>query len=509
MRQGKWASAPYERDQLTLFSPSVDDMIPMDHRVRIFDEILDRVDWTEWENEYDGLRGQPPIHPRYMAGAILYGLTERVRSSRELEKATRIRIDFLWLLHGRSIDHSTFSGFRTRFDERLRDLFRQLALIALQGRMEVVLAVDGTRIRSNSSRTGAMSAETIEKHADRIAEELSEALRKMELQDAVESSGDEPAEELRKRIATLSEQRDRLSHALEEANRRDEIRGKHNSANRARPVRVPVSDPDSYVSTNKDGGYAPNYTPTVAVDVEDGVIVSASVPEGEQEASVVDSVVEETQELTGEKPSRVLFDGGFATGPNLKTLSEDGIEAYSSTPGTNEDNPALRPDPSQPVPEEQWGDLPAQKKNGTTLTRDAFVYDREKDCYWCPMGQMMKRCTHAKRRSRDATIIYSEYRASNCADCPLASRCLSKKAKRRMVTRDEFEDHRELLRERMEDDAARKIYGQRAPVAEGTFAHIKQAMGIRQFLHRGIEKVRTEWLWVCAAFNVSKILKMA
>ena len=155
------------------------------------------------------------------------------------------------------------------------------------------------------------------------------------------------------------------------------------------------------------------------------------------------------------------------------------------------------------------GDLPAQKKNGTTLTRAAFVYDREKDCYWCPMGNSMTKATRANRRSRDATFIYWEYKAADCTGCALASRCLSKKAKRRMIIRDEYEDYRELLRERMEDDAARKIYGQRAPVAEGTFAHIKQAMNIRQFLHRGIEKVRTEWLWICAAFNVAKILKVA
>jgi hypothetical protein len=32
-------------------------------------------------------------------------------------------------------------------------------------------------------------------------------------------------------------------------------------------------------------------------------------------------------------------------------------------------------------------------------------------------------------------------------------------------------------------------------------------MGVRQFLLRGLENVRTEWRWVCTAFNLQKLLK--
>jgi len=33
-------------------------------------------------------------------------------------------------------------------------------------------------------------------------------------------------------------------------------------------------------------------------------------------------------------------------------------------------------------------------------------------------------------------------------------------------------------------------------------------MGIRQFLLRGLEKVKTEWLWEVAAFNLAKLARM-
>ncbi len=75
------------------------------------------------------MAGQPPIHPRIVAWAILYGLTLGLCSSRKLEDACRNRLDFLWLVEGRMIDHSTFSKFRTRIDKELKQVFRQIILL--------------------------------------------------------------------------------------------------------------------------------------------------------------------------------------------------------------------------------------------------------------------------------------------------------------------------------------------------------------------------------------------
>ena len=42
-------------------------------------------------------------------------------------------------------------------------------------------------------------------------------------------------------------------------------------------------------------------------------------------------------------------------------------------------------------------------------------------------------------------------------------------------------------------------------IAETPFAILKGVMGLRQFLLRGLEKVRTEWLWACTAYNLKKL----
>ena len=90
-------------------------------RFRLFDEVLSGLEWSSWEAHYDGTRGQPPIHPRFMAATILYGLCRGIRSRRKLEEACRYRLDFMWLVEGRRIDHTTLAKFRTRFAEPLRE----------------------------------------------------------------------------------------------------------------------------------------------------------------------------------------------------------------------------------------------------------------------------------------------------------------------------------------------------------------------------------------------------
>ena len=142
-----WATAPMARDQATLLAPTLDSMIPEGSQVRVLDEILAGANWAEWEAEYDGKRGQPPIHPRWVAACILYGLMRGIRSSRKLEYQCSCNVEFMWLLEGRQIDHSTIAKFRTRFAKQLKGLFRHVCRMAMSiGLIRLgEVAFDGTR----------------------------------------------------------------------------------------------------------------------------------------------------------------------------------------------------------------------------------------------------------------------------------------------------------------------------------------------------------------------------
>ena len=82
-----WNQAPWPRDQILLFRETLGDRIGQNHSVRLFAEILDQLDGSSWQRHYVLVSGQPPIHPKIMAGSILYGLTHGIRSSRRPEWA--------------------------------------------------------------------------------------------------------------------------------------------------------------------------------------------------------------------------------------------------------------------------------------------------------------------------------------------------------------------------------------------------------------------------------------
>jgi len=63
----------------------------------------------------------------------------------------------------------------------------------------------------------------------------------------------------------------------------------------------------------------------------------------------------------------------------------------------------------------------------------------------------------------------------------------------------------EAMRAKIKSGGHASPYRLRKQVVEPVFGQIKQARGFRQFLLRGIEKVRCEWAMVCTAHNLLKL----
>ena len=91
--------------------------------------------FAAWENEYVRCVGQPPYHPRDLAGLYLYGLLNRLRSSRQLEAACYNRLDVLWLLQRQTPDHATIAAFVRDHRPRLRQLFRDVVQVGLRAEL--------------------------------------------------------------------------------------------------------------------------------------------------------------------------------------------------------------------------------------------------------------------------------------------------------------------------------------------------------------------------------------
>jgi transposase len=65
------------------------------------------------------------------------------------------------------------------------------------------------------------------------------------------------------------------------------------------------------------------------------------------------------------------------------------------------------------------------------------------------------------------------------------------------------------MRDKLKRAGWRSRYRLRKQIAEPVFGQIKQARGFRQFLLRGIDKVRAEWAILCTAHNLTKLARTA
>jgi hypothetical protein len=65
------------------------------------------------------------------------------------------------------------------------------------------------------------------------------------------------------------------------------------------------------------------------------------------------------------------------------------------------------------------------------------------------------------------------------------------------------------MRQKIDDGGFETPYRLRKQVVEPVFGQIKQARGFRQFLLRGVEKVRAEWAMICTAHNLQKLFTLA
>jgi transposase len=509
-----WQDAPVPREQMVLISVTLEDRIPEDHPVRALDEILSEMDWSGWEGEYHGSFGQPPIHPSVMCKVLLFAMIRRIRSSRQIEYNLGHSIDFMWLASGRTIDHSTLSEFRRKHREQLKELYRQMIQLALDLGVAKLgeLCIDGTRVLANASRFATLTAEKAEQLLAELDQQFAASMNEMETNDGLEELFDdgERADQLPPELREMKSRREKIAAMLTQLQEMDKQRKRTGINPKKNPAQLPVTDPDSRILPNKEGGYAPNYTPMAVTETESGFIVGADVLIGNVEHLTMTTMIDTIEEDFGETPETVMGDGAFCTGPNLEAMEQREIELLSPLECEEEkDNPALREDPTQPVADEDLDRLPINRQT-KRFDKQAFVYDEETDTLYCPAGKaLLREGTEDVERS-GTTITRVSYRGHDCAGCLLEARCRKTPGARqgRKVTRDCYEAVRRRHRERMRQKDAKERYKRRQHFGETPFAVLKAALDFRRFLLRRIQGVQQEWLWACTAFNLKKLMTL-
>jgi transposase len=118
-------------DEAQLLPPSVQDYVPKEHLSRLIVALVrEELDLSAVAGSYRSVLGQPPFDPRMMTGLLLHGYASGLYSSRRLAKAAVERADFMMIVAGDPPDFRTISEFRRRHLKALAALFLQVLRLA-------------------------------------------------------------------------------------------------------------------------------------------------------------------------------------------------------------------------------------------------------------------------------------------------------------------------------------------------------------------------------------------
>lgn len=88
----------YDQGQAMLLAPDLRDWLPGDHPARWVDDLVEYgLDLAPFFDDYTEVRGAPPYDPRLMLKLLIYGYSNGITSSRELERRCHHDVAFMFL----------------------------------------------------------------------------------------------------------------------------------------------------------------------------------------------------------------------------------------------------------------------------------------------------------------------------------------------------------------------------------------------------------------------------
>jgi transposase len=118
---------PWDIEQRWLLPPSVQDLVPAGHVAHfVRDTVREDLDLGAILSVYSEERGYPPYHPTMMVALLLYAYSRGVYSSRRIAQGCEERVDFMAVTAMNRPDFRTIAKFRQRHLQALSDLFVQV-----------------------------------------------------------------------------------------------------------------------------------------------------------------------------------------------------------------------------------------------------------------------------------------------------------------------------------------------------------------------------------------------
>jgi len=337
------------KNQEWLLPPDIRELIPKNHICYFIDEVIDSMDLSSLEKEYEG-PGHPAYHPRIILKLLLMGMTEGVRSSRRIARSARESVVYMYLAGRLKPDFRTISDFRMNNQRLINKCFKHVVSLAKQLGMVGLgsLYIDGSKFKANTSTEQTLTKEELSFIDEFIKNEISKGMREDLMEDeryGEDKDGYEAPEDIRtlvhEKLREMNIENEKVlrktagDYAEGDEERKKRIMEKIERAkSQLDQDSVSLTDPESRFMKNKKGYTEHSYNPQLTVDSKFGIIIANDVVQQGTDVDQLVPQIEKTEENVGRLPegTKINADGGYYKIENIIDL----LRNYkNSIPSTN------------------------------------------------------------------------------------------------------------------------------------------------------------------------------
>lgn len=466
----------YEQDQIFLLPPSVQDFIDADHPAHLINDLVEKMDIEVFIDRY-GEMGPPAYVPRMMLKVILYGMTVGVFSSRKLTRSCQENLAFKYLSGMQAPAFKTFIEFRGRHRAEMADLFVQTVRLAKEMGCSLFssLALDGTKVRSDTSKHKAMSYGRMQEEETKLKAEMEGLLQKAQQIDEREDAevgGD--GFSLSKEMGIREKRLAKIEAALSALRAREER--SHPGKAIDPKKQISFADPEARCFRKKSDGTAYIYNSQAAVDMASQIIVENHIEDSVSDAQAAETSLKKIAKEMGSVPKYLVMDSGYANTNTLESCEKHGVTPVCATSRENK------------VGAESGANPEGEK---------GMRYESKGNRFHCPHGEIFS-FSHWTPNGKKALYRSPGGRSCSCGRW-------SRRKGYAVLTIRKSHIAMQRLKEIKERPEMAVLYRRRKCTVEPVFGQIKCGMGFRRYLYRGLLNVQSEWNLVCAAFNLKKI----
>ena len=460
MLQGK-----KEFKQRIYYNINLYSLVPEDHFLKRLQKLVSFDFVRDITKGYYSHTGKPSIDPVVLVKMLLVGYLFDIRSERKLVEEVSLNLAYRWYigydLDEKVPDHSIFSKARKRFGEKIfKEIFEQILKTAIG---YGIVSKDGILVDSSIVKADASVSSIIE-----INLSPEEYWRKLDESEETKSpTGRKPKSDTPLNTGSHF-------NGNPDKNKMGKRRRRTNSSFLKKRS---TTDPDATLFYRPGAGSYLSYKAHIATDTN-GIITAVSAsPSSLHDTGAIPVLIESHESILG-TPSCIAADSKYGSEECLMYLQDKGINT-SINPETKSNRPRH-------------------------FSKEDFAYDKEKDHYICPEGNILE------RKAKNHKLNRIKYRAKKkvCLLCPKREKCIdSKSSNPRIVTRYDSQCFQKA-RECYYSNYGRAMQNLRSTIIEGIFGQAKAFHGMERSKFRGLAKVETQFLLTATALNLKKMVKI-